>query len=186
VAVANVTDASGTQTIEVRRDKDKNYYAKSSAVDGAYKVASTFGEGLDKGLEDFRNKKLFDFAWSDPSKVEIKRNGQAAVYQKTGEKWMMGSKQMDSSTVQALIDKLRDLSSIKFLDAGGGTPVLEATVTSNEGKRVETVSITRQGNSYLARRGSEPAVYELDGKAVEELQTAAGGVKEQTAQAAKK
>ena len=33
VAVASVTDASGTETLDVRKDKDKNYYAKSSAVD---------------------------------------------------------------------------------------------------------------------------------------------------------
>jgi ribosomal protein L12E/L44/L45/RPP1/RPP2 len=37
VATAGVTDASGTETLEVRKDKDKNYYAKSSAVDGIYK-----------------------------------------------------------------------------------------------------------------------------------------------------
>jgi hypothetical protein len=183
VAVANVTDASGTQTIEVHRDKDKNYYAKSSVVDGVYKVSSSFGDGVDKGLEDFRNKKLFDFGWNDPSKVEIKQNNQTAAYQKSGEKWMLGAKQMDSSTVQALIDKLRDLTSIKFLETGGGAPVLEATVTSNDSKRVETVVITKQGDSYLARRGAEPAVYELDGKAVEELQKAATGVKEQSQQA---
>src|SRR5580658_5869661 len=32
VATATVTDSSGTQTLEVRKDKDKNYYAKSSGV----------------------------------------------------------------------------------------------------------------------------------------------------------
>jgi hypothetical protein len=182
VASANVTDASGTQSVEVRRDKDKNYYAKSSVVDGVYKVSSTFGEALDKGLEDFRNKKLFDFGWSDPGKVEIKQNNQTVAYQKSGEKWMAGSKQMDSATVQTLIDKLRDLSAAKFVEAGGGAPVLEATVTSNEGKRVETVSITKQGNTYYAQRANEPSVYELDSSAVEELQKAAAGVKEPTPQ----
>ena len=34
------------------------------------------------------------------------------------------------------------------------------------------------GNSYFARRENEPAIYELDGKAVEELQKAAGEIKE--------
>jgi hypothetical protein len=185
VAVARVTDASGTQTIEVHRDKDKSYYAKSSVVEGIFKVPGTFGDALDKGLDDFRNKKLFDFGWNDPTKIEIKRDGQTAVYQKSGEKWTAGSKQLDASTVQALVDKLRDLASIKFVDTGGGAPVLEATVTSNDGKRVETVTITKQGNSYFAKRGNEPSVYELDSKAVEDLQGAAAGVKEQAAQAAK-
>ena len=77
MAPAQVTDNSGSQTLEVRKDKDNNYYARSSAVAGVYKVASDTGEGLNKGLDDFRNKKLFDFGFSDPSKLEIK-NGAGA------------------------------------------------------------------------------------------------------------
>ena len=110
VAIAVVTDASGSQTLEVRRDKDKNYYAKSSAVEGTYKVASDVGDALDKSLDDFRNKKLFDFGFSDPSKVELK----GVTYAKSGDKWMAGSKTMDNTSVQNLIDKLRDLSAAKF------------------------------------------------------------------------
>src|SRR5207237_1123564 len=50
VAASTVADSAGTQTIEVRKDKDKNYYAKSSAVEGIYKVAADLGDGLDKDL----------------------------------------------------------------------------------------------------------------------------------------
>ena len=74
------------------------------------------GDALDKGLDDFRNKKLFDFGFSDPGKVELKN----AVYTKSGDKWMSGSKTMDNASVQSLIDKLRDLSATKFADSGGG------------------------------------------------------------------
>jgi len=178
VAVARVTDAGGTQELQVRKDKDKNYYAKSSAVEGIYKISSDIGDGLDKGLDDFRNKKLFDFGWSDPSRIELREGGKTTTYQKTGEKWMAGSKQMDSPSIQTLIDRLRDLSCTKFAEKGGGAPLLEVTVTSNEGKRVEKVIIRRQGNSYFAVRENEPTVYELEAKAVEELQKAASGVKE--------
>ena len=178
VAVAAVTDAGGTQQLEVRKDKDKNYYAHSSVVEGTYKVPTDVGDGLDKGLDDFRNKKLFDFGWNDPSKLEIRNGAAQAGYQKSGEKWMSGSRQMDSASLQALVDKLRDLTSIKFLDSGNGTIIFEATVTSSDGKRVEKVSIWKQGNSYFARREGEPSVYELDGKAVEDLQKAASDVKD--------
>ncbi len=61
VAVVSVADAAGNQQLEVRKDKDKNYYAKSSVVEGVYKVGGDIGEGLEKKLDDFRNKKLFDF-----------------------------------------------------------------------------------------------------------------------------
>jgi len=178
IATAKATDANGTQQIEIRKDKDNNYYARSSAIEGTHKVGSDLGDGLDKGLDDFRNKKLFDFGFSDPTKVEINRGGKVVSYQKSADKWMAGQKQMDSASVQALIDKLRDLASIKFLETGFTTPEFEATVTSNDGKRVEKASISKAGNSYFAKRENEPAVYELDGKIVEELEKAASDVKE--------
>ena len=174
VAVATVADASGTMQLEVRKDKDKNYYAKSSAVDGIYKVTADLGDGLDKKVDDFRNKKLFDFGWTDPNKVQIGK----ATFEKAGDKWMSGGKQMDSSSVQTVVDKLRDLASTKFLDSGGGAPVLDLMVSSNNGKRVENVSITKQGDTYFAKRENGPSIYQLDSKAVEELRKAASDVKE--------
>jgi hypothetical protein len=182
VATASVTDASGTQSLEVHKDKDKNYYAKSSVVAGIYKVGNDLGDGLDKSADDFRNKKVFDFGFSEPGKVELK----TAVYTKNGDKWISAGKTMDAATVQTLIDKLRDLASIKFVDKAQGAPVFEATVTSNDGKRVEKVTITKQENQYFAVRANEPAVYELDSKAVEDLQKAAAEVKEPAPPASKK
>lgn len=171
---ATVTDSGGSQTLEVRKDKDNNYYAKSSVAQGIYKVASDLGDGLNKGLEDFRNKKLFDFGFSDPTKLEIK----GVTYTKSGDKWMSGPKTMDNGTVQNLIDKLRDLTATKFAETGGGQPFFDATVTSNSGKRVEKVSITKQGDKYFAQREGEPSIYELDGKAAEDLEKSASEVKE--------
>jgi hypothetical protein len=173
VATAAATDASGNQTIEVRKNKD-NYYAKSSAVAGVYKVSTDFGKAVDKSLNDFRNKKLFEFGFNDPSKVELK----GASYIKSGDKWMSGAKTMDNSSVQNLIDKLRDLTAATFDERGGGEPVLEATVTSNMGKRVEHLTISKQGNQYFAKREDEPSIYGIDSKAVEDLQKAAADVKE--------
>ncbi len=59
-------------------------------------------------------------------------------------------------------------------------------MTSNSGKRVEKVTITKQGDQYFAKREGEPSIYELDGKAVEDLQKAASDVKEQPSRAKKK
>jgi hypothetical protein len=173
-ATATVTDASGAQNIEVRKDKDNNFYAKSSGVAGVYKVSGDFGKNVDKGLDDFRNKKLFDFGFTDPSKIELK----GASYVKSGDKWMNGAKTMDNTTVQNLIDKLRDLSATTFDVPGGGAPEFEATVTSNMGKRVEQVTISKQGDKYSAKRGDEPGIYGIDAKAVEDLKKASADVKE--------
>jgi hypothetical protein len=182
VAVAAVTDASGTQTLEIHRDQEKNIYAKSSAVDGVYKANVDLGDAVDKGLDDFRNKKLFDFGFSDPSKVDVK----GVSYTKDGDKWKANGKVMDNTSVQNLIDKLRDLTATKFVEKGGGQPVFDATVTSNSGKRVEKVVITKQNNQYFAQRENEPSIYELDSKAVEDLEKAATDIKEAPPETKKK
>ena len=72
VAIAKVTDATGTQTLEVRKSKD-DYYAKSSVVEGVHKVTKDLGEGVDKSLDDFRSKKVFDFGFSDPTRSNQRR-----------------------------------------------------------------------------------------------------------------
>jgi hypothetical protein len=56
LATAKVTGDASVQTLEVRKSKD-DYFAKSSAVEGIYKVDSTVGQGLDKKIDDFRQKK---------------------------------------------------------------------------------------------------------------------------------
>jgi hypothetical protein len=177
IATVKLTDASGTQSLEVRKVKD-DYFAKSSVVDGVYKVAADLGTGLDKSVDDFRNKKLFDFGFSEPSKIEIKSGTAAPVtYQKSGDKWFSGPKQIDSTSLQNFVDKARDLAATKFVDTAFGSPIFEVTVTSNEGKRVEKVLIAKTGADYFAKRENEPSVYQLDPKAADDLIKAAGDIK---------
>jgi len=187
VALAQVTDGSGSQTLEVRKDKDNNYYARSSAVVGAYKIASDIGEGLNKSLDDFRNKKLFDFGFANPRMLEIKNGaGTPMTYANTGAKWTAGPKNMDNGSIQNLIDKLRDLSASKFVEQGGGQQVFEASVESKGSAKIERVMVSKQGEKYFAQREGEPSIYELDAKAVEDLEKAAGEVKEAVPEAKKK
>jgi hypothetical protein len=56
LATAKVSGDGGMQTLDVRKNKD-DYFAKSSVVDGIYKVDSSLGQGLDKKIDDFRQKK---------------------------------------------------------------------------------------------------------------------------------
>jgi hypothetical protein len=174
---AKVTDSNGTQTLEVRKDKAGTYYAKSSAAEGVFKVASDLGTGLDKGLADFRNKKLFDFSFSEPGRVEIHDGAKTYQFQRAGETWNSAGKKMDNVSVQSLIDKLRDLSATGFPESGAGVPTLEITVVSNEGKRTEKVSIAAVGAKFIAKRDNETALYELDPKSVRDIQQAASDVK---------
>ncbi|MBL8177010.1 MAG: DUF4340 domain-containing protein [Bryobacterales bacterium] len=178
IAVAKVSDAAGTHEIEIRK-KENDYFAKGSAMAGAHKVTNELGEGLDKGLNDFRNRKLFDFGFSDPTKVEVKAvDGQTKTYSKSGEKWMRGSETMDSVGVQSFIDKLRDLAAVEFKESGFGTPVLDLRVTSKDGKLVDHVQISKgPGADAFAVRVNEPTVYQISAAALLELEATAAAIK---------
>jgi hypothetical protein len=75
------------------------------------------------------------------------------------------------------IASLRDLSASKFLEGGFTIPMIELTVTSNDGKRVEKVIISKNGDRYVAKRENEPALYELEASSVTSLQKSVAGVK---------
>lgn len=177
VATVKLTDPSGTQLIDIRKNKD-DYYAKSSVVPGVFKVTPDLGMAVDKSVDDFRNKKLFDFGFNDPNKIDIHANGKTYGFQKGGDDWFSNGKKMDSISVQSLVDKLRDLSASKFIDTGSlGTPAIDITVVSNNGKMTEKVLIAKQGSDYTAQRENEPALYGLDAKTVDDLVQAASDVK---------
>ena len=175
-ATVRVTDVSGTLELQVRKNKD-DYYAKSSAVVGVYKISSGTGTGLDKGLEDFRNKKLFDFGFAEPEKIEIHDGSKSYFLTRSGSDWWSNGTKMDAGTVSALVDKVRDLSASKFMETGFAASVLDVTVTSDGGKRVEKVMISKNGDNYLAKRENEPALYGLNPSAITELQKTAADLK---------
>jgi hypothetical protein len=176
VATVKVTDESSTQDLQIRKNKAL-YYAKSSVVEGAYKVGSDLGDAVSKKLEDFRNKKLFDFGYADPNKIEIHSSSKAYSLLRGGEDWWDNGRKMDDSSMQSLISNLRDLSAEKFVDSGFTTPEVEATVTSDDGKRVEKVLISKSGSNYIAKRENEPALYELATPSVDDLQKSVDGIK---------
>jgi hypothetical protein len=176
VATAKVTDQAATQDLQVRKNKD-TFYAKSSVVDGAYKVDADLGQALDKGLDDFREKKVFDLGFNDPNKLEMHNAAKAYFLSRNGADWWSNGKKMDAASVQEFVTKLRDLSAAKFVDSGFGNPTIQVVVTSDDGKRTENVSIAKSGDGYIAKRENEPSLYYLVSTALEALQKAADDIK---------
>jgi hypothetical protein len=176
LAIARVSDSSGTQELEVRKNKD-DYYAKSSAVEGTYKIASNAGAGLDKSLDDFRNKKLFDFGYADPEKVEIHDGTRSYRLSRNSSDWLLNGTKLDTASATTMIEQIRDLTASKFPDDGFTTPMLDLTVTSDNGKRVEKIVISKNGERYIAKREGEPALYELGASVVQELQKSGADLK---------
>lgn len=188
VATAKVTDESGTQQLQVRKNKD-DYYAKSSAVDGAYKIDSSLGKDFDKKLEDFRDKKVFDFGYNDPNKIEL-HNGSKAYYLTRGSAgmadWWSNGKKMDAPGVEAVVFDLRGLSANSFPASGFSAAAIDMVISWDEGKRTESVQIAKSGDHYIAKRDNEPTLYELSASSVDSLLKAADELKPATTQTAQK
>jgi len=178
-ATAKVTDVSGIQELQVRKNKD-DYYAKSSAVAGLYKIPSATATGLDKSADDFKNKKLFDFGFAEPDRVEFHDGPKSYFLAHSGSDWWSNGTKMDHGAASALIDKIRDLSASNFAETGFAAPSLDLTITSDGGKRIEKISFSKNGDKYLAKRENEPALYELNASTVEELQKSAADLKPAT------
>lgn len=176
IATVKLTSQSSTQQLQLRQNKD-SYYAKSSMVDGVYKVASDLGDAVSQKIDNFRNKALFDFGYADPNKLEVHSGAKVYSLVRSGQDWWDDGKKMDESGVASMISGLRNLSADKFVDSGFTTPEVEATVTSEDGKRVETVLISKAGSVYIAKREKEPALYQLSGASIDDLQKSLAGIK---------
>lgn len=176
VATARLTDQSGSQDLQVRKSKDK-YYARSSSVEGTYKIDSDLGQAVAKSLDDFRHKKLFDFSYNDPNKIELHDGQKAYFLTRNGADWWADGKKMDGTSVQDLVSQLRDLTADRFPTSGFANAVIEATVTSDDGKRVEKILIAKSGDGYVAQRQNEPALYQLTAGSIDSLRKAAGDLK---------
>jgi hypothetical protein len=99
------------------------------------------------------------------------------VFTRSGSDWQSNGKKMDLSQTQGLVDQLRDLSATKFVNAGFGRPEIQITATPQSGGQIESVAIAKSGGGYVAKRESDPTLYQLDPSAVTDLTTAAAAIK---------
>ena len=178
IATVKATDASGTQELQVRKSGKDAYYAKTTAMDGFFKVSGQLGDSVDKNMEDFREKRVFDVAENTPDKVELHDGTKAYYLTRSGEDWWSGDgKKMDAVSVEDFLRPIRSMSATKFATTGFSSPTLSLTVTYQNGKRVEKAGIAKSGDAYVAKREDGPTLYQLDAKSVEDLQKGASGLK---------
>lgn len=179
-----VVDEVGEHSLTIAKSRDDTYYAKSSDLSGIYEVSATIVENLDQPLIDFRNKKLFDFGFSEITSLVL-RDGEIGLHaEKRNDKWVLssqGDRELDSERVQMVIDSLRSLAAISFPSDeaadqarfGLDRPAIEVEVTAAEDGTPERVLINwvSNGRVYAARKG-QPTTYEVEKTVAEEIRRA--------------
>jgi hypothetical protein len=176
-ATLRITDDTGAKLLEVHKTKDGAYYAKSSVVDGIYRISENLAQDLDKTVEDFTSKKLFEFGYVIPDQIDIRDGEKKYSLLRTQDDWSSNGKKMDRTSVEYLTSKLRGLTASKFVPSGYTTPSIEITVATNGRQNVEKIVIAKNGNDYIAKRENDPTLYQLDASSVETIEKAAADVK---------
>lgn len=174
-ATVKLTGSFGTDTLDVRKGRG-HYYAKSSAIQGIWQIQPALVSALDRGPDDFRNKQLLDIGYGDPSAITYHAEGINLNATRAGKVWYANGHKLDSSSVESLVSALRDLAASKFVTTGYTKSDIELTVTF-PGKPVEEVQFQKVKGGAIARRGDGPSFYFLDSVTMQELYSAASGVK---------
>jgi len=165
-----ISDA-GVQELTVRK-VGSDYYGKSTVTDAPHKISNDISQEFGKSLDDFRNKKLFDFGYSDPSKIEFHDGSKAYFLTRSGREWWApDGKKLDAAGADSFLDKLRDLTASKFVESGFANPAIQVSVDA------ERVLIAKAGSEYVAKREDDSTLYQMDSKTVEALQHAATELK---------
>ncbi len=184
LATIRIDDEAGSHELVVAGG-DGAHYARSSDQPGIFAVSDTLAEGFDKGLDEFRNKKLFDFGFVDPARVSIATGDETAVLARVDGAWQLESeagREVASERVQTLLDRLRNLAATDFpsdsasAKSGYGldSPAITATVEPpGDDGLPETVVISRAdwASVYAAREG-EPTTYKVEQSAALDIQRA--------------
>ena len=184
LARAEIVDEAGAHELTVIKDGDR-YLARSSDMSGVYEVPATFAEGLDKQLEDFREKKLFGFGFAPLEEITVRDGDVSATLAKKEDKWALTSdsdREVSAENAQTLIDALRNLSAIGFpsdnpasLDRFGlKTPAIEAeALSADEGAKPEKVLLSDpSAERVYATRSGEASVYEVEKAPAQEIRRA--------------
>jgi hypothetical protein len=152
-------------------------YAAMSGDPHVYALSSYKKNSFDKSLNDLKNKRLFDFRFADPERIEIRDASKNYLLTRSGSDWSSNGTKMDASSVSALVDKIRDLSASSFVNTGFGAATLTIAVTSDGGKRPEKILLSKRGDKFLAKREGEPPLYEIEASTVTEIQKLATDLK---------
>jgi hypothetical protein len=176
--VASVTAklADGARTAEFRRDKNNTIYARSEDLGGIYPVQSELESYLKKGLEEFRNKRLFDFGFSDVFTLRYESGGRTLHLTKPNEQWQLDGKSTDSAKANKLLDELRAATATLWVEGPAPGDLAANVEVETAGGSKDRVQFRRQGGECFAVRAGESGYYKLPESILKDIEAAASEI----------
>jgi len=171
---------------------DGAVYARDLSKPAVVTIDASLLDDLKKGPAEYRQKDLFDARAFNATRIEIVRNGATTAIEKVKAKnkdgqeqetWKQVSpaaKDVDQTKADNLISAITQARATTFVDtvpkAATDKPELSIAITSNDGKRKETVTIGKFAVDVFAIRAAEPGAGKIEAttldnivKALEEL-----------------
>jgi hypothetical protein len=167
-------------------------YARDLSRPTVFTIEASLLDDLKKDPSEYRQKDLFDARSFNATRLELVRNGQTTVFEKTKakdkdgkeqEKWRQtapAARDIDQAKIEALISAATGTRATGFVDTTAKTgldkPELAVSVKYDEGKE-EHVSFARAGDTAYAARAGSPGAAKVDASAIDGIVKALEDVK---------
>jgi hypothetical protein len=148
--------------------EDKSDYVRDVTKPWIATVDASFLGELQKGVNDYRRRALFEFKGFDADHLQFTRGGQAIAFERvksadTPDKWRRVNPnpgQPDQSKMESLIAKVENLRALDFVDSTAKTgldkPTLTVDVNFQDGKKQEHVTFAKNGDDVFAAIMGQP------------------------------
>ena len=168
-------------------------YAKDQSKPTVFTIESALLTDATKEPGEYRQKDFFDGRAFNSTRLEVTRNGQTSVFEKTKtknkegqdeEKWKQTAptaREVDQTTVDNLISAVSATRATGFVDSTAKTgldkPEIVVTLTSDQGKRVEKATFSRSGSDGYGVRDGEPGAAKVDVATIDNVIKSFEGIK---------
>ena len=148
-------------------------YAKDFSRPAIFTIEATLLDDLKKDASEYLQKDLFDARSFNTTRLEIVRNGQTTVFEKTKvkdkdgkeqEKWRQtapAARDVDAAKIEALMSAATGARATGFVDSTAKTgldkPELSLTLKYDEGKEEHVAFARTKDGAYASRAGSPGA-----------------------------
>lgn len=165
-------------------DAEASVYAKDLSRPAVFTIDSTLLEDLKKDPSEYRQKDLFDARSFNTTRLEIVRNGQTTVFEKTKvkdkdgkeeEKWRQtapSAREVDAAKIEALMSAATGARATSFVDGAATTglnkPELSMAFKYDEGKE-ERVTFARSGGAAYASRVGSPGAAKIETSVIDAI-----------------
>jgi hypothetical protein len=167
-------------------------YARDAARPTVFTIDRSLLDDLKKDASEYRQKDLFDARSFNTARVEVVRNGQTHVFEKTKvkdkdgkeeEKWRQTApvpRDVETGKVEALISAATGARATGFVDSpaksGLEKPELTVALKFDESKD-ERVAFARSGGSAYAARAGSPGAATVDAAVIDGIVKALEDIK---------